>query len=187
MGRVGASGTGASMGREARESFLAALGARGLLASDGVATTYGFPAWRGVLPGHEPQALMDAGGSQRRLVECACATTPSCAGQCAAWVERAFSSLGMGLVTGDANELYDGYCHFTDTGELLVGMVVAVPRHPFDADGWVHGHVGLYAGDGVVMDCACGRVRRVPLELWLSAYGVASEPRWGWLGAISLA
>ena len=30
-------------------------------------------------------------------------------------------------------------------------------------------------------------VRRVPLELWLSAYGVASEPRWGWIGAISLA
>ena len=53
--------------------------------------------------------------------------------------------------------------------------------------GWDYGHVGLYVGDNVVMDCVDGCVRRVPLELWLSSYGVASEPRWGWIGAISLA
>ena len=172
---------------DGRGGLLAALGARGLLAGDGVTTTFGQPAWRAVPAGHEPQALLDAGVLQRRLVECACGTVPMGEDLCAAWVERAFSRLGMGYVSGNARELYNGFCHLTDTCDLLVGMICAVARHPYGAGGWDAGHVGLYAGDGVVMDCVSGRVRRVPLELWLSAYGVASEPRWGWLGAISLA
>lgn len=170
-----------------RERLLRALGARGLLADDGVTTIYGEPAWRPVSAGRESQALLDATPLQRRLVECAHGTAAMGEGLCAAWVERAFSRLGMGYVSGDARELYEGFCHLTDAGDLLVGMVVAVGRHPYGAGGWGHGHVGLYVGDGMVMDCVDGRVRRVPLELWLSAYGVASEPRWGWLGAMALA
>lgn len=172
--------------KDVRLRVLAALDARGLLAADGATTTFGQPAWRGVSVGHEPQALMDAGALQRRLVECACGTAPMDEGLCAAWVERAFSRLGMGYVSGDARELYDGFCHLTDTRDLLVGMVCAVGCCPYGAGGWDHGHVGLYVGDGRVMDCAGGRVRTVLLAPWLSLYGVASEPRWGWLGAISL-
>ena len=41
-------------------------------------------------------------------------------------VERAFSRLGMGYVSGDARELYEGFCHLTDAGDLLVGMIVRV-------------------------------------------------------------
>ncbi len=172
---------------EMRNRFLEALGARGLLADDGATTTFGMPAWREVPTGCEPQALMDAGALQRRLVECAHGTAPMGEGLCAAWVERAFSRLGLGYVSGDARELCAGFCSRTDTRDLLVGMVVATERDPYGAGGWDHGHAGLYVGDGVVMDCAGGRVRSVPLELWLSAYGVASAPRWGWLGAIALA
>lgn len=176
-----------------RERLLAALGERGLLAADGVTTIYGQPAWREVPAGREapagraPQRLMDANALQRRLVACAHGTPATGEGQCAAWVERVFSRLGTGLVAGDAEALYDGFCSRTDAGDLLVGMIVAVARHPYGADGWDYGHVGIYVGDDRVMDCAGGQVRTVPLELWLSAYGVASEPRWGWLGAISLA
>lgn len=169
-----------------RERVLATLAARGILADDGVTTTYGQPAWRDVPSGGGPQALMDAGTLQRRLVACAYGTEPTGEDLCAAWVERVFARLGCGVVTGDARELYEGYCSRTDPSELLVGMVVAVGRHPYDAAGWAHGHVGLYVGDGAVRDCAAGRVRTVPLGPWLSAYGVASEPRWGWLGAIAL-
>ncbi|WP_455136725.1 hypothetical protein [Thermophilibacter sp.] len=170
-----------------RERLLAALDARGLLAPDGLTTVYGQPAWRSVPEGHAPQALMGAGALQRRLVACAAGTAAMGADQCAAWVERAFSRLGVGYVSGDARELYEGFCHLDDTGDLLVGMICAVGRAPYGAGGWDHGHVGLYVGDNEVMDCADGRVRRAPLELWLSAYGVASEPRWGWLGGIGLA
>lgn len=172
--------------KNVRERLLGALAARGLLAEDGATTVYGQPAWREVPAGAEPQALMDATPIQRRLVECARGTAPMREGLCAAWVERAFSRLGMGYVSGDARELYEGFCHLTDASGLMVGMIVAVGRDPYGADGWDHGHVGLYVGDGLVAECVGGRVRDVPLVLWLSAYGVASEPRWGWLGAISL-
>ena len=171
---------------ESRERLLMALAQRGLLAADGVTTTFGQPAWREVSDDAAPQALLDAEALQRRLVECAAATPPMGEDLCAAWVERAFARLGMGYVNADAREIYRGFCSRTDTRELLVGMVVAVGRHPYGAGGWDHGHVGLYAGDGRVADCAGGRVRTVPLDMWLSAYGVACEPRWGWLGGITL-
>lgn len=188
MSEKGAAGEKSAAGErdDMRERLLAALGARGLLASDGATTAYGQPAWRAVAAGREPQALMDAGALQRRLVACAYGTAPMGEGLCAAWVERCFSRLGLGYVSGDARGVYDGFCHLADTRDLLVGMVVAVARHPFEATGWDHGHVGLYVGDARVRDCVAGRVRDVPLDLWLSAYGVACEPRWGWLGAIAL-
>ena len=170
-----------------RDRLLAALAEGGLLGADGTTTVYGQPAWRPVGPDREPQGLMDANELQRRLVACAHGTEPMANGLCAAWVERAFSRMGLGYVSGDARELCAGFCSRTDTRDLLVGMVVATERDPYGAGGWDHGHAGLYVGDGVVMDCAGGRVRSVPLELWLSAYGVASAPRWGWLGAIALA
>lgn len=169
-----------------RERLLASLAARRLLADDGVTTIYGQPAWREAPAGREPQALMAAGARQRRVVECAHAMPATCEDQCATWVENVLASAGVPYVVGTARELYDGFFHLTDTRELLVGMVVAVECHPYDALGWAHGHVGLYVGDGRVMECAGGRVRTAPLEAWLSAYGVASEPRWGWLGAIDM-
>lgn len=170
-----------------RGRLLAGLARRGLLADGGCATVYGEPAWRPVEPGHEPQALMAATELQRRLVACAYGTAAAGADQCAAWVERVFARPGVGVVAGDAVRLYGDYCHLVDTRDLRVGMIVAVARHPYGAGGWDFGHVGIYVGDGMVMDCVDARVREVPLELWLSAYGVASQPRWGWLGAISLA
>lgn len=169
-----------------RGRLLASLAARGLLADDGVTTVHGEPAWREVPAGHEPQALMDANALQRRVVECAHATPATYADQCATWVENVLASAGVPYVVGSARELYEDFCRSIDARELLVGMIVAVGRHPYDAGGWAHGHVGLYVGDRRVMDSADGRVRTVPLELWTSAYGVMSEPRWGWLGAVAL-
>ena len=66
-------------------------------------------------------------------------------------------------------------------------MIVAVPSHPFSAQGLAQGHVGVYLGDEEVMDAVGEDVRKVPLTLWLSTYGLISEPRWGWLGSIGLA
>lgn len=77
-------------------------------------------------------------------------------------------------------------CLRTDPSDLKVGMLVAVSRIPYGTGGRANGHVGLYVGDGRVRDCAGGRVRTVPLELWLSAYGVMADLRWGWLGSITL-
>lgn len=158
---------------------------RGLL-SGGETTIYGQPALRRVQPDQEPQPLMEAGSVQRRLVECAHAVPATEDGLCAGWVKQVFCSLGFGMLAGDAADIYGRDCPYTDTTDLKVGMVVATPREPYSVDGRAYGHIGLYVGDGLVMDSTGGRVRRVPLELWLSAYGVMARPRWGWLAGIAL-
>lgn len=174
-----------------RVAMIDALAQRGLIAQHGddaecPATIYGQPAWRGIAPGHEPQALMDSATRQRDLVVSAYATPAAPPDLCAAWVEQVFSRLGLGYVTGHAAALYHDWCHDADTHDLLVGMIVATPSHPYSNAGRSWGHVGLYIGDRSVMHSVDGRVRTVPLELWLSTYGVMAEPRWGWLGGISL-
>lgn len=164
--------------------LLAQLQERGLV--EGELSRWGQPALRTIRTGHEPQTSKAASALQRRLVACAHGTPAPGDDLCAAWVEQTFSRLGLGVVLGDARSLYDSYCHYTDTADLLVGMVVAVPRHPYSVYGGAHGHVGFYVGDGMVMDAVAGEVRHVPLSLWLSAYGLMDEPRWGWLGSIGL-
>jgi hypothetical protein len=166
------------------EQLLERLRSRGLVEGD--RSIWGRPALRLIEPGHEPQALMDASALQRRFLACAHGTP--CTGQdlCASWVEQAFSRLGLGVVLGSAADLYNGYCHYDDTADLKVGMIVATSAHPFTAQGLHHGHVGVYAGDGMVMDSVETGVRKVPLHLWLSAYGLMEDPRWGWLGSMGL-
>lgn len=149
-------------------------------------TIYHQPAWRAIDPERKPQALMDASARQRDLVALAHATPAAEADQCAAWVERVFLRMGLGVVTGDASALYHAWCQSSDTRCLRVGMIVAVPAHPYGAAGRSWGHVGLYLGDSRVRHCTDGRLVDAPLELWTSAYGVMAEPRWGWLGGIAL-
>lgn len=166
------------------QRLLQALSDRGYV--DGELSVWGQPAIRHIAAGHEPQRLMDASALQRRFVACAHGTPSTGDDLCASWVEQAFSRLGLGVVLGSAAELYDWYCHHTDLAELKVGMIVATSSHPFTLDGRRHGHVGLYVGDNMIMDSVAGEVRKVPLELWLSTYGLMAEPRWGWLGSMGL-
>jgi hypothetical protein len=169
---------------EERQLF-EALKRRGYVREDGL-SRWGRPVLRTWAEGDEPQRRMDASALQRRFVACAHATPSPGEDLCASWVEQAFSRLGLGIVLGNARELYDGYCHYTNTSDLKVGMVVAVPSHPYTSRGPDLGHVALYAGDAMVMDAVGKDVRRVPLRLWLSAYGLMVDPRWGWLGSIGL-
>ena len=152
-------------------------------------TKWSQPAWRAVPAVGEacaPQTLSEANPRQTRLVELAYAVPQTGDDACAAWVEAIWSRLGMGIVCGHARDLYERYCTNSNLAELKVGMIVAVPEVPYSAGGVRHGHVGLYAGDDMVMDCAASQVRRVPLDLWLSTYGIMAEPRWGWLALIDL-
>lgn len=168
----------------AEQQLLANLTQRGFVTNG--RSRWGEPALRTIAAGHEPQRFMDASALQRRLIACAYATPSPGDELCASWVEQAFSRLGLGVVLGDAAELYRSYCHYDDTADLLVGMIVAVPRHPYSIQGTIHGHVGLYLGNDTIMDSVDTRLRKVPLALWLSAYGIMAPPRWGWLGSMGL-
>ncbi len=168
----------------AEQRLLETLRRRKLVTGD--RSRWGQPALRAIEPGHEPQRLKAASPLQRRLIACAHATPSPGDDLCASWVEQAFSRLGLGVVLGSAAQLYQDYCHYDDTSDLKVAMIVAVPQHPYSLQGQAHGHVGLYVGDDMVMDSAEGALRKVPLALWLSAYGLMAPPRWGWLGSIGL-
>lgn len=169
---------------EEERRLLAWLNQRGLVEGD--VSRWGQPALRRIVSGHEPQATGDASPLQKRFIACAYGTPTNGGDLCAAWVEQSFSRLGIGVVLGDARLLYQSYCHYTDTADLLVGMIVAVPASPYTPGGKAHGHVGIYAGDATIIDATPKGVRRSPLAIWLSAYGVMAEPRWGWLGSLGL-
>ena len=194
---------------ERRRRLLESLARRGLLAdgapassvadvgaSNGILsreneplTKWGQPAWRPVLPAGKPgapEALAAATAWQVRVVDLAYAVPQTGENACAAWIEAIWARLGIGIVSGHACDLYERYGASNDLAQLKVGMIVAVPATPYSADGLRYGHVGLYAGDNMIMDCAASQVRHVPLDLWLSTYGVMAEPRWGWLAFVDL-
>lgn len=164
--------------------ILEELSSRNMLGADGETTVFGKPAIRHAEKG--PEALADAAAPQKRLVELAFATPWTGACSCACWIEAAFSKLGLGSVDGDAFELCRKYLGLDDPCLLKVGMAVGVEHHPYSAQGLTYGHVGLYIGDGKILDCADDRIRCAPLSLWLSLYGAMDNPRWGWLGSMAL-
>lgn len=172
-----------------KERLRARMAERGLLAQDGETSIYGLPTWRPVPACGEPgapQALMDAGARQRNVVALAKSQHSTGEDRCAGWIQNVLArELGF-RVEGDALALYNDYCKSSDLAALKVGMVVGVPSVPYNVNGRKYGHVGLYVGDGQIMDFAGMKTRCLPLGLWLSAYGVAAEPRWGWLGSIGL-
>lgn len=147
---------------------------------------YGQRTWD-IKPGHEPQTLDGAGPAQQRVVTWARQTSASGIDLCAEWIERVFAAAGLFYCEVNAQDIYERYCGLTELDQLKVGMVVAVPAHPHSMSGRSLGHVGLYVGDGLVMDCLGGRVRTAPVEAWLTIYGALCEPRWGWLFSIDLA
>ena len=134
-----------------------------------------------------PEAFADASRGQRSLVVHARGYPAQGENRCAAWVEGVFSWAGLGFESGHACELYQRYCNLDRLADLKVGMIVAVPSHPFSLEGERYGHVGIYVGDGKVMDCVGTGVRTVPLSLWLMGYASGAEARWGWMRGLALA
>lgn len=129
-----------------------------------------------------PQLLRSADARQRRLVRSANTTPWPGPALCAGWVEDVYARAGRGTVMGNACDLYDRYCRQSDPAKLKVGMIVAVRSHPHTTAGSIWGHVGIYVGDGWIMDSVGIGVRTVRLSWWTDHYGATCTPRWGWLG-----
>lgn len=139
-------------------------------------------------------ALIDVGGGQdyksseaaQRAVVNACYATPSPGyGLCAMWVSQVFDNAGFRYYGGNACDMYARWCYSSDKDELQVGMIIAVSSHPHTTLGRIYGHVGIYVGDGIVMD-NIGRVRTIDCDEWINYYGGTVTPRWGWCGDVAL-
>ena len=115
----------------------------------------------------------------------ACYTTPSPGtGLCAAWVTSVFRNAGIGSYWGNADDLYYAWCG-TSTSNIKPGMIVAVNCSPASAAGRIYGHIGIYIGNGMVMD-NIGYIRTTTLASWVSYYSALATPLCGWLGGIAL-
>ena len=132
------------------------------------------------------QLYIYANARQRRVVSTAYGTPSPGRGLCAAWVSTVISVAGFGYYGGNANDLYDQWLRLTDVRQLRVGMCVGVSRHSHTRLGRIYGHIGIYIGNGRVMDNV-GDIRIVPLSWWIAHYGDLVPVHYGWLGNKKLA
>ncbi len=121
----------------------------------------------GVGGGQEYEA---SGSTQKRIVDAAYITPSPGAGWCAMWVSQVYQNAGLGYLGGNADDMYRNFTYTNDRTKLQVGMLVAVESSSSGgALGLRYGHVGIYIGDGMVMD-NIGTVRVTTLDNWIAIF-----------------
>lgn len=107
-------------------------------------------------------------------------------GLCAMWVSQVFERAGQPYALGNANDMYYSYCTTSDESAIKPGMVVAVAKHNHTYMGSIYGHIGVYVGNGQIMD-NIGYIRTINFHEWTNWYGEVVPPKWGWFNSIALA
>ena len=127
-----------------------------------------------------------ATGSQAKIVSwCKRTPTPG-VGLCAMWVSQVFNNAGYGYAGGNANDMYNQWTTSSNRANLKTGMIIAVSTHTHTWAGRIYGHIGIYIGNGMMMDNV-GYIRTISVDEWIRYYGTTVAPRWGWLMGIELA
>jgi peptidoglycan hydrolase CwlO-like protein len=124
-------------------------------------------------------------GSQQAVVNACHSVGSPGAGYCAMWVSLVFQRAGYRYIGGDACDMYNAYCTSSNKNNLKVGMIVAVSSHSHTSAGRIYGHIGIYIGNGMMMD-NIGYIRTISVDNWISYYSTTVTPRWGWAGDIVL-
>ena len=107
---------------------------------------------------------------QKKIVNAAYITPSPGAGWCAMWVLQVYQNAGLGYIGGNACDMYRNYTFTSDKSKLKVGMLVAVESSSSGGSlGATYGHVGIYIGDGKVMD-NIGHIRVTTIDDWIAAF-----------------
>lgn len=107
---------------------------------------------------------------QKKIVKAAYMTPSPGAGWCAMWVSQVYQNAGLGYIGGNACDMYRNYTFTSDRSKLKVGMLVAVESSSSGSSaGLTYGHVGIYIGDGKVID-NIGRIRVTTLDDWIATF-----------------
>lgn len=107
---------------------------------------------------------------QKKIVNAAYVTPSPGMGWCAMWVSQVYQNAGLGYIGGNANDMYRNYTFTSDKSKLKVGMLVAVESSSSGGSlGATYGHVGIYIGDGKVMD-NIGRIRVTTIDNWIATF-----------------
>ncbi len=111
-----------------------------------------------------------------RIVQAAQSTPSPGAGYCQKWVRQVYVNAGLENVQyGSAYEAYQHCCVSQDMNNIPVGAAV------YGTGVRWAGHVGIYIGNGMVMDNV-GQIKTQTLEEWLSWQHNTLDGRTGWLG-----
>ena len=111
-----------------------------------------------------------SGEVQKKIVDASFITPSPGPGWCAMWVSQVYQNAGLGYVGGNACDMYRNFTFTSDRSKLQVGMLVAVESSSSGgSDGITYGHVGIYIGDGMVID-NIGRIRTVSLDDWIATF-----------------
>lgn len=107
---------------------------------------------------------------QKRIADAALVTPSPGIGLCAKWVSQVYENAGLGYIGGNACDMFNNYAIITDKSKLQVGMLVMVESSSSGTvSGLKYGHVGIYIGDGKVID-NIGNVRIISLDNWINFY-----------------
>lgn len=121
----------------------------------------------GIGGGQEYEASADV---QKKIVDAAFITPSPGPGWCAMWVSQVYQNAGLGYIGGNANDMYRNHTFTSDRSKLEVGMLVAVESSSSGGQaGLIYGHVGIYIGDGKVID-NIGHVRVTTLDDWIATF-----------------
>ena len=137
------------------------------------------------------QSRVFANENQINLADTTDATPSTGYGQCEAWAEQVYRNAGYPVeLHVNAKEAYDNYCHSSDYSDLEVGMIVAIDQHTQSPAGSIHGHIGVYIGDGIIKDnvgnsMGEGYIREMSVTDWADYYNTYSKNgnpvSWGWM------
>ena len=107
---------------------------------------------------------------QKKIVEAAHNTSSPGPNLCARWVSTVYRNAGLGYIGGNANDMYRKHTFTSDIADLKLGMIVAVESSSSGSRmGKIYGHVGIYIGDGKVMD-SVGYKKVSTLDEWIETY-----------------
>lgn len=128
---------------------------------------------------------------QKDIVDACHRTAWPGASLCATWTSRVYAAAGY-TVHGNGNSQlgHQGYgaSYYpsratTDLSQIKVGMLVSAQYGSNTYAGNTYGHVGIYIGDGMVMDSISSGIRTIPLSDWVSqnnrGWVVCGYP-WDW-------
>ena len=124
--------------------------------------------------------------TQKRIVEACYSTPPAGINLCATWVSNVYQNAGCVRPTGQQggcdnpdDNWYTKYCFSSNKSDLKPGMIVCVPSNDQGSAGKIYGHVGIYVGNGKVMDCVSAYVRTIDLDAWIDENDAYYAPKWG--------
>lgn len=119
---------------------------------------------------------------QQRMLQAISQTPPTGNNLCAAFVSNVVQNAGFARPGGNANDMYRNFCHSSDLRDLKVGMIVAVEHSPWGEEGYRYGHVGVYIGNGQIVDSVGGQKRTHSVSSWIKNNTIKNGvAKWGFI------